>query len=86
MVWLDKEDNNKIKRIKVPACKFSDHPGKSLVDTTGAGDTFTAAYAVNTAQQRKSGTVDERAAMKYASTAAFISITRFGAMPALPTW
>ena len=77
-----------LKRIKTPACKFSDYEGLSLVDTTGAGDTFTAAYAVNMAQQRKGGQapVDEKAAMRYASVSAFLCITRFGAMPSLPTW
>ena len=89
LVWLDQERNDTpLKRIKVPACKFSDHEGLSLVDTTGAGDTFTAAYAVNMAQQRKreEAPVDEAAAMRYASVSAFLCITRFGALPSLPTW
>jgi hypothetical protein len=30
----------------VDALDFSNYPGLSLVDTTGAGDTFTSAFAV----------------------------------------
>ena len=87
LVWIDPE-SKELKRIKVAACRFEDYQGLSLVDTTGAGDTFTAAYAVTMAQQRKNSgiAVDEQAAMKYASISAFLCITRFGAMPSLPTW
>ena len=87
LIWIDKEDRKKLRCIRIPAKKFSDHPDLSLVDTTGAGDTFTAGYAVDMVKQQKSGdgTVDEVQALKYATTAAFLTITRFGAMPALPT-
>ena len=40
------KDNDKIIEIHKPAFKFEDYPGLSLVDTTGAGDCFSAAFAV----------------------------------------
>lgn len=52
----------------------------NVVDTTGAGDTFTAAL---TLAYLSSG--DIRAAAKYASCAAAISVTREGACAAVPT-
>ena len=61
LIWIDKDDRKKLKSVKIPAKKFSDHKELSLVDTTGAGDTFTAAYAVSSTKSRKSGNgeVDE---------------------------
>ncbi|USG67002.1 ribokinase [Brevibacillus ruminantium] len=50
------------------------------VDTTAAGDAFTAAYAV----ARGRGKTDEAAA-RFASKVAAIVVTRHGAQPSLPT-
>ncbi|MEJ8543787.1 ribokinase [Brevibacillus borstelensis] len=50
------------------------------VDTTAAGDSFTAAFAVGMAK----GMTDEEAA-KFASRVAAIVVTRHGAQPSLPT-
>ena len=84
MGWIS--GDGKFECLKVPCESFDVHKSFSLVDTTGAGDTFTAAYAVNMAQQRKtSDSVDERAAMQFATKAAFICISRFGALPSIPT-
>lgn len=84
MIW---KDDDKVECIKVPAMSFADHPNLKLVDTTGAGDTFTAAYAVNVAQQQKrAGQVDVKAALNFATKAAFLCICTFGAMPSIPTW
>jgi len=85
MVWIDRE-KDKLEVLKMPACKFSDYKELKKLDTTGAGDTFTAAYAVNMAEQVKMNqTVDEASAMKFATMSAFLCITRFGAMPSIPT-
>jgi len=40
------KENDKIIEIHKAAFKFEDFPGLSLVDTTGAGDCFSAAFAV----------------------------------------
>ncbi|RKQ28557.1 ribokinase [Oceanobacillus halophilus] len=50
------------------------------VDTTGAGDTFNAAFAVAVAEGRK---IDE--AIRFANRAASISITKFGAQGGMPS-
>jgi len=49
------------------------------VDTTGAGDSFTAAYTVGMAQG-----MDEVEAAKYASKVAAIVVQRKGAIPSMP--
>ena len=65
-------------RLAVPACP--EIAGLSIVDTTGAGDTFTAAYAVKSSQ----GFADE-AAIEFASAAAYLTITKVGVADAIPT-
>lgn len=50
-----------------------------VVDTTGAGDCFTAAYAVATLDGR-----DERARLRFANAAAALCVQRKGAMPSMP--
>ncbi len=50
-----------------------------VVDTTGAGDCFTAAYAV-AVLEGKAGAE----ALRFASAAACICVQRKGAMPSLP--
>jgi ribokinase len=50
-----------------------------VVDTTGAGDCFTAAYAVGVLEGRP-----PQQAMQFASAAASICVRRPGAMPSLP--
>jgi ribokinase len=52
----------------------------SVVDTTGAGDCFTAAYAVALVEGRQPA---ER--LRFAAAAAALCVTRLGAMPAMPT-
>ena len=53
LTWIDKD--KKFKQLKVPALKFSDYDNLSLVDTTAAGDTYTAAYSVHLGQQKTRG-------------------------------
>ena len=50
-----------------------------IVDTTGAGDCFTAAFSV---AYLNSKPILE--CMKFATTAAFLCITRKGALPSMP--
>ncbi|CAI6007265.1 unnamed protein product, partial [Closterium sp. NIES-64] len=54
-------------------------PARTVVDTTGAGDTFTAAYAV----ALLSGSSDADALL-FASCAASLCVQKKGAMPSLP--
>jgi len=64
------------KRITtVPACK-----AEKVVDTTAAGDTFTAAMTVEYLR-----TGDIKAAVKYGTVAAAIAISRNGATTSVPT-
>lgn len=51
----------------------------NVVDTTGAGDCFTAAYAVATLEGK-----EPQDAMRFAAAAASICVQRSGAMPSLP--
>jgi ribokinase len=59
------------------AFNLSDMP---IVDTTGAGDCFTAAFVTQLAEGKK---IEE--VLCYSTASAYICITRFGAMPSLPT-
>ena len=60
--------------VSVPAFKVE------TVDTTGAGDAFTGALTVGTAEGM---TLEE--AVRFASAAGALAVTRFGTMPAMPT-
>ncbi len=51
-----------------------------VVDTTGAGDCFTAAYAVAVLEGKAGAD-----ALRFASAAASICVARKGAMPSLPS-
>ncbi len=67
----------------VDGLRWSGHlPGYAVpvVDTLGAGDTFAGALAV-----RLSKGADERAAAAFAAAAAALSVTRAGALPAIPS-
>ena len=81
-------------KVQVAALNFSDYPGLELVDTTGAGDTFTAAFAVKlsevtlskgTGQEAALNAGDYQQCLLFATRAAFLCISRFGATPAIPT-
>ena len=63
-----------------PAYSFSDYPDLKLVDTTGAGDCFTAAF---TCKYLQGGTIDE--SMEFGNKAGFLCITKFGAGPSIPS-
>jgi ribokinase len=55
-------------------------PVLSVVDTTGAGDCFTGAFAVGMLEGKSDGE-----AMQFAATAAALCIQRHGAIPSMPT-
>lgn len=60
---------------QVSACQVA-----RVVDTTGAGDCFTGAFAVGLMEGRS-----YLEAMQFASAAAAVCVQRKGAMPSLPT-
>ena len=64
-------------------------PAKSVVDTTGAGDCFTASFAVALlAANDRPDSRSEAAhadALKFAATAASVCVQRQGAMPSMPS-
>jgi ribokinase len=64
---------NRQDSIHVPAFKHK------IVDTTGAGDAFCGAFAVDYARDR-----DLNQAMRFASAAGALACTKFGAQPAMP--
>lgn len=61
--------------VIVPAFRVA-----SVVDTTGAGDCFTGAFAVATLRG-----LDPPSAMRYAAAAAALCVQREGALPSLPS-
>ena len=64
----------KDEKVSVPAYKVD------AVDTTAAGDTFCGAYAVANVEGKS-----PEEALRFASAAAAISVTRMGAQPSAPT-
>ena len=59
---------------------YNSYPVKKTVDTTGAGDTFLGAFLA-----ARDGGADPEAALRQASAAAAIQVTRPGAADAIPT-
>ena len=53
----------------------------TAIDTTGAGDTFLGFVLASLSDGQTM-----RQAMRYASAAAALQITRQGALPAIPSW
>ena len=76
-------ETSEISNIRVPALNFADfkakHPDFALVDTTGAGDAFTAGFAVGLIEGKS-----EQDAMMLGTQTAFLTISRIGAGPAIP--
>lgn len=61
-------------------------PGLQVVDTTGAGDCYTAALVSKLIELGTNCTLEDfKIAMQFASVAAFLSVTRKGAMESMPT-
>lgn len=59
-----------------------------IVDTVGAGDCFTGAFAVRHSEldwaSPENREANYRAAMEFGNSAAFLCITKLGAMPSMP--
>lgn len=79
-IFYLKEDA-KVHQTSKPAYSFADFPSLKLVDTTGAGDCFTGAFAV---QMLEGKPYDE--ALEFANKVGFLCITKFGAGPSIPTF
>ena len=75
---------NEITGVKVPAQSFDNFKYLELVDTTGAGDAYTGAFAVGLLENQEAKD-KEKKAMELATNAAFLTISKFGAAPAMPT-
>jgi ribokinase len=60
-----------------------------IIDTVGAGDCFTGAFAVRHSEQDWSNpqncAANYRNAMEFGNSAAFLCITKEGAMPSMPS-
>jgi ribokinase len=63
-----------------PSVRQACVPAPRVVDTTGAGDCFTAAYAVAVLEG-----MPPPAALRFASAAASLCVRRAGAIPSLPS-
>ena len=72
------KDEDKSEVIIQESCRLPSH--LSVVDETGAGDCFRAAFAVAFAAERRS----TREAMQIASAAGALAVTRKGAVPSIP--
>lgn len=60
-------------------------PEMEIVDTTGAGDCFTAAFTTRLVELGSLSLCNFQQAMSFASIAAFLSVTKKGAMESMPT-
>lgn len=80
-VWLNVKLGSAFVNTKgeVTCCPIFKEPSMPIVDTTGAGDCFTAAFAI---AYMKSKPIME--CMRFASAASFLCITRKGALPSMP--
>jgi ribokinase len=72
-LYIDETNNI----IKQSAFFFEDMP---ILDTTGAGDCFTASFATQLVEGK-----NIKESLKFASASAYVAITRIGAMPSLPS-
>ena len=69
----------------MPAYDFANFEGLELADTTGAGDAYTGAFAVGLLEHSNETFEDAiKEAMIMGTQAAFLTISRYGAGPAMP--
>ena len=79
------DTDDEIKTLSVPAYDFRSFEGLDLVDTTGAGDAFTGAFAVGLLEGNANDYESSaKAAMTLGCQTAFLTISRYGAGPAMP--
>lgn len=72
--------DGKVEKVHHEAFDFADYPQHQLIDTTGAGDCFTGAFAVKTLEGAPY--ID---ALSFANKVGFLCITKFGAAPSSPS-
>ena len=80
--YLEQPENpqkSHVKHATRPAVSFTDYPDFHLVDTTGAGDCFTGAFALEMLEER-----NVEKAMEFSNQVGFLCITKFGAGPSIP--
>ena len=65
--------------VSAPAVRQACVPAPQVVDTTGAGDCFTAAYVVAVLEG-----LPPAGALRFASAAASLCVRQLGAIPSLP--
>jgi len=73
--------------VHVDAFNLQDYSDLSLVDTTGAGDTFTGAFAASLSlldQPRSVSNEEIRKSISFANMAGLLCISKFGAGPSIP--
>lgn len=92
LLWIEGNGEEAVlHKESVPVVNFREHSDVQLVDTTGAGDTYTAAFAVKYAQLIEANNdntahsvEDILECMRFATRAAFLCITEFGAATSIP--
>ena len=71
--------------LSVPAFDFKNYDNLNLVDTTGAGDAFTGAFATGLLEHKDKDMKEQwHEAMTLGCKTAFLTISRYGAGPAMP--
>ena len=81
----DSKENEleKLQKLNQGAFNFDDFKHKTsfkLVDTTGAGDAFTAGFCVGIVEE-----LNNQEAMYLGTQTAFLTISKYGAGPSMPT-
>ena len=69
-----------IQKLHKPAYDFSKYEGYELTDTTGAGDCFTAAFAVKMMEGAK-----WEECLDFGNKVGFLCVSKFGAGPSVPS-
>ena len=77
LFWLEDGD---MKEVSRPAYDYSKYEGYELVDTTGAGDCFTSAFAV---KMLEDATWEE--CLDFGNQVGFLCVSKFGAGPSVPS-
>lgn len=84
-LFMNNAENGNVDQMNVGAYDFANFEGKKLTDTTGAGDAFTAVFALGLIENADKESAEKyKAAIKLGCQSAFLCICRYGAGPAMP--